>query len=128
MYYMYIVVRSPLALPNNAIYMYIYPPIASLIEPYIKHQNKNITPTQSAMELSAGYSYYLASLVVAWAVYRVGLIIYRLTLHPLAKFPGPRIAAASSLYQMYYDVSINGLLPPRTTRSRTNRIMELPRL
>lgn len=56
------------------------------------------------MELSAGYGYYLASLVV---VYRVGLIIYRLTLHPLAKFPGPRMAAASSLYQMYYDVSIN---------------------
>lgn len=65
------------------------------------------------MELSAGYGYYLASLVVAWAVYRVGLIIYRLTLHPLAKFPGPRIAAASSLYQMYYDVSINGAAPSK---------------
>lgn len=66
-----------------------------------------IASTQFAMELN-GYYTYLVSLVAAWAVYRVGLIVYRLTLHPLAGFPGPRMAAATSLYQMYYDVSRGG--------------------
>lgn len=59
------------------------------------------------MELNISYGYYLASLTAAWVVYRAGLIVYRLTLHPLAKFPGPRMATASSLYQMYYDVGTN---------------------
>ncbi|KAK2604086.1 hypothetical protein N8I77_007044 [Diaporthe amygdali] len=37
-----------------------------------------------------------------------GLIFYRLTLHPLAKFPGPRLAAITRYYEGYYDVILNG--------------------
>ena len=32
------------------------------------------------------------------------LILYRLTLHPLSGYPGPKIAAATSLYEFLYDV------------------------
>lgn len=40
-----------------------------------------------------------------WLLYRIGLVFYRLCLDPLSKFPGPKLAAATSLYEMYYDVS-----------------------
>ncbi|GLB11935.1 hypothetical protein AtubIFM57258_009209 [Aspergillus tubingensis] len=42
-------------------------------------------------------------------IFIVGLVLYRLYLSPLAKFPGPRLAAATGLYEFYYDVIRDGL-------------------
>ncbi|GAQ36803.1 cytochrome P450 [Aspergillus tubingensis] len=41
-------------------------------------------------------------------VFIFGLAFYRLYLSPLAKFPGPRLAAATGLYETYYDVVRDG--------------------
>lgn len=50
--------------------------------------------------------YYV--LFSAFALYRVFKVIYNLYFHPLAKFPGPKLAAASHLYEFYWSVIRDG--------------------
>ncbi|KAK8058399.1 hypothetical protein PG994_008847 [Apiospora phragmitis] len=45
------------------------------------------------------------------AVYLSTKAVYRLWFHPLAKFPGPKLAAATSAFEFYYSVARNGLFP-----------------
>lgn len=41
---------------------------------------------------------------IAWASYGTCLVVYRFTLHPLAKFPGPWLAVATKWLEFYLDV------------------------
>lgn len=43
---------------------------------------------------------------VLWIVVKT---IYRLYFHPLSKFPGPKLLAATSLYESYFNIIKGGM-------------------
>ena len=62
------------------------------------YRNMAYTPFPWLLEYLS-LSYVAAAILLYYFI----VVSYRLTLHPLAGFPGPKLAASSLLYEYYYD-------------------------
>jgi len=58
--------------------------------------------------LHGRYVVLAVALLAVSFLYLAGLAVYRLYLSPIAKFPGPRLAAVTYLFEGYYDVVKRG--------------------
>lgn len=78
---------------------------------YIQLINANMSIEAAAIPISLSSItafealYFVCAFLVVQEVLR---IFYRLYLSPIAHFPGPKIAAATWLYQFYFDVVRQG--------------------
>ena len=51
---------------------------------------------------------YILGFLGILIVHRIFVVLYRVFFHPLSRFPGPALAASTTLYRAYYQVYRDG--------------------
>lgn len=58
--------------------------------------------------LHSSFAVFSVVSLIVFIAYGVGVAVYRLYISPLAKVPGPKLAALTQYYEMYYDLVSGG--------------------
>ncbi|KAF5554664.1 trichodiene oxygenase [Fusarium mexicanum] len=89
-------------LPHFRAQKWVFLKHISIMSTLVSMEQKLVLPRANITAAAVFQTF--AYLVVIWIAYRMVLAIYNISpLHPLHRFPGPKIAAASYLYEAYYD-------------------------
>jgi hypothetical protein len=64
--------------------------------------------TWNRLGFTTFYSEAIYMILICFVLYTAVIYTYRLCLHPLAKFPGPKLAALSNWYEFYYEIIKQG--------------------
>lgn len=57
----------------------------------------------------------IVGIFLAILSYRIYVVVFRIYFHRLANFPGPKLAAASTLYRAYFQCWKDGLMLEKAT-------------
>jgi hypothetical protein len=63
---------------------------------------------QSTFLVTLLYQHWVLTSLALFLLLPLYTIVYRLYFHPLCKIPGPKLAAVTWLYEVYFDLYLGG--------------------